>query len=139
MEDDPRYPDRTIQTPEMFNQARPNPEQRTPTERSFGLSTLASYLFIFFSPGLWIVSKLFNRVAMAITTKRVLFVAVISLLLAPAPLFGPIFLLPIPFALPFAVESLPFLGLLAVSIGGTAVVTSLISLLLDYPSHQLKS
>lgn len=143
LENDPRYPGRTVLTPEMFNEARPNPEQRTPKEQVFLLSTLASYFFLFFWPGLWIVSKLFDHLTMAITTKRVLFVVVISLLLAPAPLplimFGPVLLLPMPFALPFALQSLPFLKLLAVSIGGTAIFVSLISLVLGYPRHVVRS
>lgn len=143
LENDPRYPGRTIETPEMFNTAQPHPEQRTSTEKLFDLSRLASYFFIFFWPGLWIVSELFNHLSIAISAKRVWFVAIISLLLAPAPLpvimFGPVFLLPMPFALPFAVQSLPFLKLLAVSLGGTAIFASLISLLLEYPPHQLGS
>jgi hypothetical protein len=143
LENDPRYPGRTVLTPEMFNEAHPNPERRTPKEQVFLLSTLASYFFLFFWPGLWIVSKLFNHLTMTITTKRVLFVVVISLLLAPAPLplimFGPVLLLPMPFALPFVLQSLPFLKLLAVSIGGTAIFASLISLILGYPPHQVRS
>lgn len=143
LENDPRYPGRTIETPEMFNATQPYPEQRTPTERLFELSRLASYFFIFFWPGLWIVSKLLTRLSMAIAAKRVWFIAIISLLLAPAPLpvimFGPVFLVPMPFVLPFALQSVPFLKLLAVSISGTAVLALLISLFLEYPLYRLRS
>lgn len=143
LENDPQHPGRTILTPEMFNESNPNPEQRTPKENLYALSTLASYFFIFFWPGIWIVSKTFKLLTVAITTKRVLFVAISSLLLAPAPLpiimFGPVFLLPMPFAIPFVLVSPSFLKLLAVSFACTAVVASLIVLIFEYPLNQLRS
>lgn len=132
LENDPRYPGRTIQTPEMFNERNPHPEKRSSREILFVLSTLLCYALIFLVPGFWIALKLFGGTAMSITLKRILFVATTSLLLAPAPLpiimFGPVFLLPLPFALPFAFGSHPFLNLLAISVGCTAVLASLISL-----------
>jgi len=137
LENDPRYPGRTIQTPEMFNQQNPHPERRSSREILFGLSILLCYALIFLVPGFGIALKLFSHTAMSMTLKRILFVAVTSFLLAPAPLpiimFGPVFLLPLPFALPFAVGSPPFLNLLAISVGCTAVLASLISLLIRKP------
>ena len=135
LENDPRYPGRTIQTPEMFNERNPNPERRSSREILFIVSTLLCYAIIFLVPGFWIALKLFGGTAMSITLKRILFVVTTSLLLAPAPLpiimFGPVFLLPLPFALPFAFGSSPFLNLLAISVGCTMAVASLISLLIQ--------
>lgn len=137
LENDPRYPGRTILTPEMFNEQHPRPEQRTSRELLHTLSSLLCYLLIFLVPGFSIALKLFSGTAMSITLKRILFVAITSLVLAPAPLpiimFGPVFLLPLPFALPLAFGSPPFLNLLAISVGCTAVLTSLISLLIRNP------
>jgi len=142
LENDPRYPGRTILTPEMFNEQHPHPEQRSSREILFGLSTLLCYALIFLVPGFWIALKFFSRTAMSNTLKRILFVAVTSLLLAPAPLpiimFGPVFLLPLPFALPFAFGSPPFLNLLAISVGCTLVLASLISLLIRNPRTSSK-
>lgn len=137
LENDPRYPGRTIQTAEMFNERNPNPERRSGKEILFVLSTLLCYALIFFVPGSWIALKFCSSAAMSITLKRILFVATTSLLLAPAPLpiimFGPVLLLPMPIALPFALGSRPFLNLLAISVGCTMVLTTIISLLIRNP------
>ncbi|HAV77722.1 MAG TPA: hypothetical protein DCX53_10275 [Anaerolineae bacterium] len=142
LENDPKYPGRTILTPQMFNVQHSQPEQRTSRELLHTLSSLLCYVLIFLVPGFSIVLKLFSGSAMSITLKRILFVAISSLVLAPAPLpiimFGPVFLLPLPFALPFALGSPPFLKLLAISVGCTAVLTSLISLLIQNPRPSRK-
>ncbi|MBC7878830.1 MAG: hypothetical protein H7Y59_16790 [Anaerolineales bacterium] len=137
LENDPRYPGRTIQTPKMFNDRHPHPEQSSATEILFGLSTLLYYVLIFFLPGFWIALKFFRHLGISNILKRIIFVVSTSLILAPTPLpiimFGPVFLLPMPFVLPFVLESGAFLKLLAVSVGCTAILASLISLLIRNP------
>jgi len=135
---DPRYPGRTIFTPEMFNEEYSGQERPSSTQVVHGLATLLSYVLIFLLPGFWIALKLLVKLAIPVMAKRVLFAAITSLLLAPAPLpiimFGPIFLLPALLALPFALESPEYLRLWLMSFAGTLFIAVMLSPLIRTPS-----
>jgi hypothetical protein len=134
MVNDPRHPGRTIFTPEMFNQEYSGQEKPSGTQVVHELATLLCYTLIFLLPGFWIALKLLVKLVIPVMAKRVLFISVTSLLLAPAPLpiimFGPIFLLPAPLALPFALESPEYLRLWLMSFAGTLFIAVILSLLI---------
>jgi hypothetical protein len=134
MVNDPRHPDRTIFTPEMFNGEYAGQERPSRNQVVHGLATLLCYALIFLLPGCWLALKLLDNLVIPIMTKRVLFVAMTSLLFAPAPfpiiMFGPIFLLPAPLALPFALGSPEYRRLWLMSFTGTLFIAVILSLLI---------
>ena len=142
---DPRYPGRTVFTPEMFNaEYVPNPTLNRVESAMFGFALLLLYGVVILWPVFWIEIKLINRLSMSIGLKRILFVIFNSLFLAPSPLplplLGPLPLVPAPLMFPFVLAFPDFLKLLAISIAGMGVVALLVSLLIrNSPSMSTNS
>lgn len=139
LENDPRFPGRTILTTEMFNtkQNRPIMVISRMASLPFVVAVLAVYGAIVFWPGFWISIKLIRRLSVSNTLKRILFVVGSSVLLAPGLIlltpFGPALLVPLPLAIPFALAAEPLFYFLAISFVCTLFLASLVSLLIKNP------
>lgn len=120
-------------TPEMFNARRgPQLAEESIMGSLLGVSGLLFYGFLIMWPVFWIFLKLLNYFTLPIWLKRILFITTSSLLLPPGFIlltpFGPAVFAPLPLALPFALLATPLLYPLAISIGCTMILASVVSL-----------
>ena len=132
---DPRYPGRTVHTPEMFNaQNAPNPTLNRVESAMFGLALLLLYGVLILLPAFWVEMEVLNRLSLSIRVKRILFVIFNTLFLAPSPvplpLLGPLPLVPAALMLPFVLAAPEFIKLLGVSMIGMGIVSFFVSLLI---------
>ncbi|MBL8089016.1 MAG: hypothetical protein JNJ43_01715 [Anaerolineales bacterium] len=142
---DPNHPGRKILTPEMFNaQHAPNPTLNRVESAMFGLALLLLYGVLILLPAFWIEMMVINRLSLSIAIKRILFVILNTLFLAPSPvplpLLGPLPLVPAALMIPFVLASPEFLKLIGFSIIGMGIVSFFVSLLIkNSPSIDIQN
>lgn len=140
MTNDPRFPGRTVLTPEMFNSIYAPTTFDRVASVMFGLALFLLYGVVILVPAFWIEMGFINRLSLSIATKRILFVIFNTLFLAPSPvplpLLGPLPLVPVILMLPFAFAFPEFLKLLAISMAVMVVVASLASLFIKNSSSE---